>query len=324
MNKPKSKKKGKDGTDKTLANNTQQQSNQDKKNVKCWNCNGQGHYSKDCPQKQQSLSEESQERPSSSSGATGETTLSGSFLNAFEQEAKLNSLEPKTAGVLVTGIDRCTARSVVPAGEIPGHSVKRDSETGRVYTSATGERVFDQEKQQILGTVDGKVRGLNMRVAHVKKSLTSVCDMYADGHRVVFDFDTAQDRRSTLQLVFRVEHQCSCHLPCPRPREHQSASPRGLIRHPLLCVYLGTKHPFGCVVARQQSQFQNHQVLVSCLTPTRFQLTEHGLSHHQPLPLQCGSCMPPYAAWRVFKRAAPHPRHPAVKPCRFSSTFFLK
>ena len=51
------------------------------------------------------------------------------------------------------------------AGEIPGYPVEKDSETGRVYTSATGERVFDQGKQQILGTVDGKVRGLNMRVA---------------------------------------------------------------------------------------------------------------------------------------------------------------
>ena len=39
------------------------------------------------------------------------------------------------------------------------------------------------------GTVDGKVRGLNMRVAPVKKSLTSVYDMFAAGHRVVFDFD---------------------------------------------------------------------------------------------------------------------------------------
>ena len=69
-------------------------------------------------------------------------------------------------------------------------SVKRDSETGRVCTSATGERVFDQGKQQMLGTVDGNVRGMNMRVAQVKKSLTSVYDTCAAGHRVVFDFDS--------------------------------------------------------------------------------------------------------------------------------------
>ena len=79
---------------------------------------------------------------------------------------------------------------MIPAGEIPGYPVERDSETGRVYTSATGERVFDQGKQQILGTVDGKVRGLNMRVAQVKKSLTSEYDTCAAGHRVVFDFDS--------------------------------------------------------------------------------------------------------------------------------------
>ena len=104
-NKPKDKSKGKDGKDKTPANNPQQ-ANKDKKNVRCWNCNGQRHYSKDCPKKKQSLSAvESQELPSSSSGATGETTLSGFFLTAFEEQVELNSIELKTVGVLVTGID---------------------------------------------------------------------------------------------------------------------------------------------------------------------------------------------------------------------------
>ena len=50
--------------------------------------------------------------------------------------------------------------------------------------------MFDQEKLQILETVDGKVRGLDMRVAQVKKSLTSVYDTWAAGHRVVIDFDS--------------------------------------------------------------------------------------------------------------------------------------
>ena len=44
----------------------------------------------------------------------------------------------------------------------------------RVYTSASGEHVIDQGQQQILGTVVDKVRGLRMRVAQVRKSLTSV------------------------------------------------------------------------------------------------------------------------------------------------------
>ena len=100
-----------------------------------------------------------------------------------------------------------------------------------------------------------------------------------------------------LQLVFQAEPQSSCHLPCPPPPERQSASPRALIRHPLLCVHLGRKHPFRCVVTRQQSQFQDHQVLVSCLSSTKFQPIEHSPSHYQPFPLRCGSCMPPYAAW---------------------------
>ena len=67
--------------------------------------------------------------------------------------------------------------------EIPSYPVESDSETGRVNTS--GERVFDQGRQQMLGTVDGKVRGLNM----LEESLTSESDMCAAGHRVVFDFD---------------------------------------------------------------------------------------------------------------------------------------
>ena len=51
----------------------------------------------------------------------------------------------------MTGIDSGAARSVALAGEISGYPVERDSETGRVYTSATGERVFDQGKQRGLG-----------------------------------------------------------------------------------------------------------------------------------------------------------------------------
>ena len=90
----------KDGKDKTPANN-QQQSNRDKNSVKCWNCNGTGHYSKDCPKNTQSLSAVVCHEQPSSSGATGETTLSGFFLNAFEEEAELNSFESKISGVLV-------------------------------------------------------------------------------------------------------------------------------------------------------------------------------------------------------------------------------
>ena len=162
----------KDGKDKT-STNTQQQSNKDKKSVKCRNCTAQGHVAKDCPKKKDSLSAvESQEQP-------GGTTLSGFCLNAFQEEAELNSFESKIQGVLVTSIDSGAARSVVLTGEIPGYLVERDNETGHVCTSATTERA-----------VDSKLRSLNMRVAQVKKTLTSVYDMCATGHSVVFDFDS--------------------------------------------------------------------------------------------------------------------------------------
>ena len=81
------------------------------------------------------------------------------------RKVELNSSEPKTACVLVTDIDSRAVRSVIPVDEIPDYPVERNSETGRVYTSVFGERVFDQGKLQILGTVDRKVRDLNMRVA---------------------------------------------------------------------------------------------------------------------------------------------------------------
>ena len=97
--------------------------------MKCWNCNAHRHVAKDCPKKKQSLS---------AGGATGDTTLSGFFLSAFEEQAEPNSFESKTADVLVTGIDSVAAISLVPTGEILGSPFERDSETGRVYTSATG------------------------------------------------------------------------------------------------------------------------------------------------------------------------------------------
>ena len=110
--KPKDKSKGKEGKDKNSAN-TQQQANKGKKSVKCWNA--QVHVAKDCPKKKHSLSAVGSQAPASS-GAAGETTLIGFFLNA-EEEAEPNSPESKTAGVLVTGTDSGAARSVVPAGE---------------------------------------------------------------------------------------------------------------------------------------------------------------------------------------------------------------
>ena len=91
-----------------------------------------------------------------------------------------------------------------------------------MYTSATGERVFDQGKQQILGTVDGKVRGLNMRVAQVKKSLTSVYDMCAAGHRVVFDFDSDKRDLSHAESWLARELTSSCETVCGNSKSTSS------------------------------------------------------------------------------------------------------
>ena len=82
----------------------------------------QGPVAKDCPKNEQSLSAVESQAPSSvGDSATGETTLSGFFLIAVEEEAELNSFESRTAGVLVNGVDSGAARSVVPAGETPGY-----------------------------------------------------------------------------------------------------------------------------------------------------------------------------------------------------------
>ena len=88
--------------------------------------------------------------------------------------------------------------------------------------------MFDQGKQQILGTVDGKVRGLNMRVAQVKQSLTSVYDMCAAGHRVVFDFDDnkrdlshAENKLTGERTYFKLR-PCSFWTCSRRPRARGS------------------------------------------------------------------------------------------------------
>ena len=88
--------KGKDGKGNSLAG-TQQQSGKGKKGVKCWNCDARGHVAKDCPKKNQSLSAaERQAQPSNvTSGATGETMLSGFFLTSYEKQTELNRFESK-------------------------------------------------------------------------------------------------------------------------------------------------------------------------------------------------------------------------------------
>ena len=128
-----------------------------KKGVKCWNCNSQGHTAKDCPKMKQSSSavENPTKSPSVTSYATGETSLSAFYLTSNEKRTELNSFESKSSTVLVTGIDSGAARSVVPVGKFPGYPVMRDSESRRVYTSATGDHVIDSGQQQIVGTVDG-------------------------------------------------------------------------------------------------------------------------------------------------------------------------
>ena len=52
--------------------------------------------------------------------------------------------------------------------------IAQDMDCGRICMSATGERVKDEGKQQILGTA----RSLNMRVASVSKSLTSADEVH--------------------------------------------------------------------------------------------------------------------------------------------------
>ena len=91
-----------------------------------------------------------------------------------------------------------------------------------------GSRVFGQVKQQILGTVDGKVRCLTMRVAQVKKSLTGVYDMCAAGHRVVFDFDSNKRLESRRKQADWREDLLQVAKPCVGARsQHHPESGNG-------------------------------------------------------------------------------------------------
>ena len=172
--------------------------------MKCWNCNAQGHVAKDRSKKKPSLSPVESQAPSSvvTPCVTGETTLSGFFLAAFEEEAELNRLESRTAGVLVTGIDSGTARSVVLAGDIPGYPVEKDRSCVHLRHWRVRARPGTTADP---GHRRRQSARLHMRVAEVPKSLTSVCDMCAAGHRVVFDFDNDKNdlghKKDLIQVV---------------------------------------------------------------------------------------------------------------------------
>ena len=94
------------------------------------------------------------------------------------------------------------------------------------------------------------------------------------------------------------------------------AWPLAQTRERMLGVHSKTKHPFRCVAAHQQIQSQDHQVL-ACLFTTRSPPTEHGRSHHQSSPPQHGARHAAVCGLAaVFRRAASHPRHQPVLPCR--------
>ena len=79
--------------------------------------------------------------------------------------------------------------------------------------SATGDRVNDDGHQRILGTVDGRIRGLNMRVDRVRKSFMSVYDMCLAGHRAVFgvaedgtDLSRAEKKQTGEKTTFKLRN----------------------------------------------------------------------------------------------------------------------
>ena len=131
--------------------NIQHQGNKDKKSAKCWNCNGTGRLF-------QRFSEEDTELDGCGESRTTvfiqwcnrRDNVEWFLLECLRGRDRAEQLRIKE-GVLVTGIDSGAARSLVLAGEISGYPVERDSEAGRVCTSAIGEREFDQGKQRGLG-----------------------------------------------------------------------------------------------------------------------------------------------------------------------------
>ena len=112
-------------------------------------------------------------------------------MNAFEEEAELNSFESKIAGVLVTGIDSGAARSVVPAGEIPGYPRREGQRNWScVHVCHWRARVPSGE------TADpGNCGRQSERLEHASRasqeeSHERVRHMCPAGHRVVFDYDS--------------------------------------------------------------------------------------------------------------------------------------
>ena len=110
--------------------------------------------------------------------------LSAFYLTSYEKRTELNSFESKSSTVLVTGIDSRAARSVVLVGKLPGYPVMRDSQTGRVYTSATGDHVIDSGQQQILGTVDGLAHACGPSSKESHQCLRHVCSWTSSRFRL--------------------------------------------------------------------------------------------------------------------------------------------
>ena len=121
-----------------------------------------------------------------------------------------------------------------------------------------------------------------------------------DLSHVCFGLSQSIHQHAKLSHLFvKQSLKCSCQ-PYQRLTERQKPSPSAQTQEQELDVHSTTKHPSRCVAAYQQIRSQDHHVLASCLSSTRFPPTEHGQSHHQSSPLQHGRGTLPYVAWQSY------------------------
>ena len=94
------------------------------------------------------------------------------------------------ARTIKVGVDSCAAVSVMQSGTFTDYPLE-DTKTGTSYKAANGQKIVDEGRRSLVGTINGSsaVKGARFRVAKTSRCLMSVSEMVDQGKRVVFDAD---------------------------------------------------------------------------------------------------------------------------------------